>query len=148
MASSLKTVSQDLVQFYQLGDDGGRTVRLHAPRVINGLVLVSGGVVAGLTYEVLCRPWDVARRTVYLEKVHSSVAHTPRHFAITVLAQKLRDDGILSFFRVVAPSHHHHNVNEAKVRRRRTHAALRTLARVGPWGAGFLVWEAFGPGIS
>jgi hypothetical protein len=23
----------------------------------------------------------------------------------------------------------------------------KTLARVGPWGIGFLVWEAYGPGL-
>ncbi|KAF8317443.1 hypothetical protein DL93DRAFT_571776 [Clavulina sp. PMI_390] len=29
----------------------------------------------------------------------------------------------------------------------RVYPLLRTLGRVGPWGVGFLVWEAYGPGI-
>jgi hypothetical protein len=29
----------------------------------------------------------------------------------------------------------------------RMYPFLRTLGRVGPWGVGFLVWEAYGPGI-
>ncbi|THH20356.1 hypothetical protein EW146_g965 [Bondarzewia mesenterica] len=145
VATTLKAASQNVVQYYRFGEDRGRSVRRHVPRVINGLTLVTGGVLAGLAYELLSRPWDVARRTVYLERVHSSATHSPRHSAVTVLAQKARDDGLLFFFQNPTPIHHHQITDAGK---RRLHAALRTLARVGPWGVGFLVWEAFGPGIS
>ena len=64
------------------------------------------------------------------------------------LCRRLREDGLLSFFR--DPHHNAVPNDEAHLSplRRRLYSASRTLARVGPWGIGFLVWEAFGPGIS
>lgn len=102
------------------------------------MVLVSGGAIAGLSYEMVSRPLDLARRAVYLDRVnvhgHHSVTKTLLH--------QLKDQGLSSFFK--DPS------AQAKdlAPRPRVYAFLRTLARVGPWGMGFLVWEAVGPGIS
>ncbi|KAG1801086.1 uncharacterized protein BJ212DRAFT_1286959 [Suillus subaureus] len=59
---------------------------------------------------------------------------------------KIRGDGIIHFFR--DPSIVGNENPETSITRRRIYTGIRTLARVGPWGLGFLVWEAFGPGLS
>lgn len=114
-------------------------IRRLAPRVIHAATLVSGGAVAGLAYEMVCRPIDHSRRAYYLHGVHSKGDHS----IIQTLSRKLKEDGVLSLFR--DPSSHLH---ETPSSRPRLHAFLRTLARVGPWGVGFLVWESLGPGLS
>ncbi|KAI0050902.1 hypothetical protein FA95DRAFT_1535620 [Auriscalpium vulgare] len=144
VAATTKTVAQDFVRSIPIHNDRHGTIRRHTPRVIHAMTLVSGGVVAGLSYELLSRPWDVARRLIYLDRVQSEVKHTSRHYLVTTLASKLREDGPLSFFRAPTAAHDPQQSHS----RRRLHTALRTLARVGPWGVGFLVWEAFGPGIA
>ena len=141
---AIKTKSY-IGQYYYYRADEGQPVRRHLPRLLHGVTLVSGGVIAGLAYELSGRPWDVARRTLYLSRVHSTATHTSKRLMITLLLKKVNDDGLLGFFRDP-------NAND-QVRvahgsyRQTTYAALRTLGRVGPWGVGFLVWEAFGPGI-
>lgn len=114
----------------------------HFPRAIHGITLVAGGASAGLAYEILSRPWDVTRRTIQLER---TVDPTLKH-SLFVIMQKVRGDGILEFFR--DPSIEGSEKREMSTTRRRIYSGLRTLARVGPWGLGFLVWEAFGPGLS
>ena len=57
----------------------------------------------------------------------------------------MRDDGLLSFFRDTASAEERGTTSPGRQRLLRV---ARTLGRVGPWGVGFLVWEAFGPGIS
>lgn len=121
-------------------------LRRHAPRIAHAITLVSGGAFAGLAYEITCRPWDVARKVVHVDGVAASDARA--HSVVEILSHRLRGDGLLSFFR----NPHHHTVPDQDINlsplRRRLYSASRTLARVGPWGIGFLVWEAFGPGIS
>jgi hypothetical protein len=114
-------------------------IRRHAPRIVHAATLVSGGAVAGLAYEVVCRPIDHSRRAHYLQETHNKGDRS----IIRTLSHKLKEDGILSFFK--DPSSHLH---ETPSSRPRLHAFLRTLARVGPWGVGFLVWESLGPGLS
>ena len=41
--------------------------RKSTARIVHGVTLVGGGVVAGLAYEVVCRPFDNARRWVHLD---------------------------------------------------------------------------------
>ncbi|KAG0705346.1 hypothetical protein DFH29DRAFT_981016 [Suillus ampliporus] len=114
----------------------------HFPRAIHSITLVTGGASAGLAYEILSRPWDVTRRTIQLERtLHPTLKHP-----LFVIVQKLRGEGIIHFFR--DPSTVGSEKKETSAFRRRIYSGLRTLARVGPWGLGFLVWEAFGPGLS
>ncbi|KZV75757.1 hypothetical protein PENSPDRAFT_623814 [Peniophora sp. CONT] len=121
-----------------------KALDVHLPGIAHGITLVGGGVCAGVAYEFACRPWDAARRLVHVEKVKAEITHTSRRWLLTVLAKKIADDGLLSLFR--SPHHVHDNTN-VSVARRRLYATLRTLGRVGPWGFGFLVWEAYGPGL-
>lgn len=117
------------------------TTRSHIPRIVHGSVLVSGGILAGGAYELVGRPFDVARRTVYLHRV----AHphlTSSAAATKAILDRARDEGLHSFFR--APVSHH----EMRTAKNRLYSALRVLGRMGPWGAGFLIWEAFGPGLA
>lgn len=105
------------------------------PRVAHAITLVSGGAGAGLTYELVSRPWDIARKTVDIDRMRS-----PQRRPIPmILLRKFKDEGWRSF--LVNPTQISHGTS-------RTQSALRTLGRVGPWGVGFLAWEAFGPGIS
>ena len=114
-------------------------IRKLAPRVIHAATLVSGGAVAGLAYEMVCRPIDYSRRACYPQGVFKMGGHT----IMRTLFHKLKEDGVLSLFK--DPSSHLH---ESPSSWPRLHAFLRTIARVGPWGVGFLVWESFGSGLS
>ena len=114
-------------------------IRKLAPRVVHAATLVSGGAVAGLAYEMVCRPIDHSRRAYYLHGVYDKDGHS----IVRTLSRKLKEGGVLSFFK--EPGSHLH---EGPSPRPRLHAFLRTIARVGPWGVGFLVWESLGPGLS
>lgn len=114
----------------------------HLPRFTHAFTLVCGGVVAGLAYESLCKPWDVARRAISLHK--TLVTHpTSRQSSFSVLMQKVQADGITSFFRENSAGLHEHPQLRSNIHRRIS-SAVRTLGRVGPWGVGFLAWESFG----
>ncbi|KAK0210239.1 hypothetical protein DFS33DRAFT_1291634 [Desarmillaria ectypa] len=109
-------------------------------RTIHGVTLVTGGVVAGLAYEFVGRPWDIARRTVQLDLISSD--HTGgKHSLFIILLQKFREEGLTYFFwnpyKVVDHS------RSFSPFQRRLGIMLRTLGRVGPWGVGFLVWETY-----
>jgi len=117
----------------------------HVPRIVHGFTLVLGGVTAGLAYEVASRPWDVARKIAEIERVQALTAHRPRRYVIDCVARKISDDGLLSFFRDATVKE---EMSSSSPWRQRLHTTARTIGRVGPWGVGFLVWEAFGPGIS
>lgn len=93
---------------------------------------------AGLSYEYVCRPWDVARRIIYSER---SKAVLRTESTIFLLQRHYIAEGVSSFFRL----HDQHSSNEAPSRVARF---LRTAGRVGPWGVGFLVWEAYGSGLA
>ncbi|KAH9842717.1 uncharacterized protein C8Q71DRAFT_734085 [Rhodofomes roseus] len=139
-----KKVTYRLTQSSEARRSTSEPLRKHAPRTAHAITLVTGGALAGLAYEMICRPWDVARKVVHTDRVASS---SQKHSALKILSQKLRQDGLLSFFR---DPHHvasHEGMSMTPLRRR-LYSTSRTVARVGPWGVGFLVWEAFGPGIS
>lgn len=111
----------------------------HPGRIAYATTLVTGGAVAGLCYELVGRPWDNARHLARLSQLapHDHPTTIPQ-----LLLKKLRDDGALSFFRdphaLPVPTVYEN------VWKQRFYTASRTLARVGPWGVGFLVWEAYG----
>ena len=139
VSTSIKTSTQSLLDDDPEVENRFPGIRRHAPRVVHAVTLVSGGAVAGLAYEMVCRPIDHSRRAYYLQGVadrdRRSIIRTPSHM--------LKEEGILSLFK--DPSSHLH---ESPSTRPRLHAFLRTIARVGPWGVGFLVWESLGPGLS
>ena len=88
------------------------------------------------------RPWDIARRAIQIAKLAN-----PRRSAPLAVIHKLQAGGLRVFFRQPTIVTHDTSLPLPPTRRR-MFAVLRTLARVGPWGAGFLVWDAFGPGLS
>lgn len=120
------------------------SLKNNTPRIVHAVTLVSGGAGAGLAYELATRPWDIARKTVHVDRITAGKEH---HSIAVILMRKLRVEGLSSFFANPSPATHADDVQASPVQRR-LYSALRTLARVGPWGVGFLVWEAFGPGIS
>ncbi|KAF5372991.1 hypothetical protein D9758_001628 [Tetrapyrgos nigripes] len=114
----------------------------HTSRIVHGVSLVCGGVMAGLAYEIIGRPFDNARRIVHLEKVTHKGSSTSAPLAIW---QHFRDEPI-ALFKNPAPAAD--TVEQmTSLGRRRLLTVLRTLGRVGPWGIGFLAWEAFGSGL-
>ena len=115
-------------------------LRRATPRIVHGATLVTGGVAAGLAYELCGRPWDVARKIVHVDNVTRG-GNSSLSSVIRALVQEARREGILSYFREPHPSH------LPETRYKRLYTFLRVIARVGPWGAGFLLWEAFGPGL-
>ncbi|KAI0797629.1 hypothetical protein C8Q75DRAFT_801562 [Abortiporus biennis] len=140
IATRGKTYTENLA-FLQK-DEG--TLRVsHAPRIVHAITLVAGGAGAGLAYEIACRPWDIARKTVHIDRITSA---NEKHSIVTILMRKLRDEGMRSFF--ANPVGHVATDTSSSPLRRRVNSMLRTVARVGPWGVGFLMWEVFGPGIS
>lgn len=141
VANEVKLGTHHVLQGMQSGHQPSHSSNL--PGFTHAFALVCGGIMAGLAYESLCRPWDVARRALALEK--SIAPHlSARQPLFSILMRKLQQDGITSFFREHAgiPQHPESQSNI----HRRISSALRTLARVGPWGVAFLVWESFGPG--
>lgn len=99
-------------------------------------MLTVAKVIAGLAYEYVGRPWDVARRTLSVEALDQK-----RHLSIVnILMRKLREEGLISFFRDPYAT-----VGQADGPSGRLYMLFRTMGRVGPWGVGFLVWEAYGP---
>lgn len=56
------------------------------------------------------------------------------------MKRKVAEDGWQPFFRL--PN------NPTELRTTWSVKLLRTAGRVGPWGIGFLVWEAYGTGLS
>ena len=110
------------------------------PGVVHGTSLVCGGILAGFAYEMTTRPFDEARRIVHAQRI-TDPTHRTVVAGIKALAHRAKEDGIRSFFR--APISHDPDASTTLRQR-----CLRVLARMGPWGAGFLIWEAFGPGLS
>ena len=142
-AKELKLYSLGLVK---VADASRPTaIERHLPRVVHGFTLVAGGATAGLAYEVVCRPWDATRRLAHIEQAQASATQRPRRYLINSIARKIREDGLLSFFRDAAGKE---EGTLSSPRIQRLLMAARTLGRVGPWGVAFLVWETFGPGIS
>ncbi|KAF8717827.1 hypothetical protein RHS02_09318, partial [Rhizoctonia solani] len=135
-------------------------------RFTQSLVLVAGGVVGGIGHELVGRPFDTARRILYIHDTHTRAKfahglknqpHTDsgstilrdrtRHYRLTtsirILRETARKEGILYFFRSPTPT----SFDSKSSPYQRLQTALRTLGRVGPWGIAFVVWEATG-GVS
>lgn len=110
------------------------------PGIVHGTSLVCGGILAGFAYELTTRPFDEARRIVHAQRITDPTHRTVRA-GLKALSDRAQENGIRSFFR--APISHDSDVPTTL-----RHRSLRVLARMGPWGAGFLIWEAFGPGLS
>lgn len=117
-------------------------VRNHPARIVHAMTLVAGGAGAGLVYELASRPWDAARKAVHIDRITSMAE---KHSNPKIVIRKLQEEGLQSFFE--NPIHTPPDPNTTAIRRR-INSTLRTLARVGPWGMGFLMWEVFGPGVS
>ncbi|CAE6352475.1 unnamed protein product [Rhizoctonia solani] len=135
-------------------------------RFAQSLVLVGGGVVGGIGHELVGRPFDAARRILYIHDTHSRAESTKRlenqspsdsssnrsrhHIlrsnlakSISILRETAREEGLLYFFRSPTPT----SFDSKSSPYQRLQTALRTLGRVGPWGIAFVVWEATG-GVS
>jgi hypothetical protein len=130
--------------------------RKSTARIVHGVTLVGGGVVAGLAYEVVCRPFDNARRWVHLDDLRKAVdqstmkggkTESRSHVVARVVLEKFKE-GPLPFF--ANPQQFVHSAEPSisvSTASRWMHAGLRTLARVGPWGIGFLLYESMGGGL-
>jgi hypothetical protein len=133
------------------GIQKGSRVR-QLPAIVNGITLVSGGVsisitistiliifvgrkvFAGLAYELTCRPFDIARRAIYLDRIERPEP------SYRIIQRRFMNDGIRFFFQANIMPHPQPTEQPTK-----WGGTLRTIGRVGPWGIAFLVWEAYGP---
>ncbi|KAJ3741801.1 hypothetical protein DFH05DRAFT_249899 [Lentinula detonsa] len=114
----------------------------HIPRTIYGLTLVSGGVLAGLAYELTGRPWDHARRIVHMQKLQKP----NERILWSAILHQFRQDGLPVFFQNPALATAKNSDSSVyRGYRPKMAVALRTLGRVGPWGIGFLIYASFGP---
>ncbi|KAF9262170.1 hypothetical protein L218DRAFT_929801 [Marasmius fiardii PR-910] len=142
LATDARTSSESMIGQYEKKETFHRFI----PRVLHGLLLVTGGVLAGFGYELTIRPWEYGRNTARLNHLHRLTRpEEPSTPMLITLARKFREDW-RSFFRDPSASVPHVDTTLSSNRRRLLYA-LRTLARVGPWGVSFLVWEIFGPTI-
>ncbi|KAF8969928.1 hypothetical protein BDZ97DRAFT_1793425 [Flammula alnicola] len=135
-----KALSLNLIS--RSSSNGRKNDRIYkqVPAVVNGVALVTGGVIAGLSYEYACRPWDIARRAIHLGRLASQ---QKQESSFGILKQKIVEDGFRYFFQQANLPH-----NPTETRTKWSVRALRTAGRVGPWGIGFLVWEAYGSGLT
>jgi hypothetical protein len=104
-------------------------------RIVHGTILVTGGVVAGLVYELIGRPFEVLRSLTRLSLPSEKALQNNNMIQISL--HRARTRGVLSFFRsadIVRTSS-------------RVQSCLRLLGRVGPWGLAFWIWEVLGLGI-
>lgn len=120
------------------------SIKHNTPRIVHAVTLVSGGAGAGLAYELVSRPWDVARKAVHIDRL---IAGREHHSIATILIRKLKDEGVSAFLENPSPASHLNDAHASPVQRR-LHSTMRTLGRIGPWGIAFLVWETFGPTVS
>ncbi len=140
-----KAISQDWLPKHHRTHDVNH-FRSQLPAVVNGVTLVTGGVrwvlhysfpflkvFAGLAYEIMCRPFDIARRTIFLEKLEY---HEPSY---KLLRRRFMHERLNFFFQSGNLPHACSIEQPSKLS-----GFLRMIARVGPWGVGFLVWEAYG----
>ncbi|KAJ2931447.1 hypothetical protein H1R20_g5672, partial [Candolleomyces eurysporus] len=130
-SSSLKNSAQDLCNRSSID----RNKLASVPKIVNAVTLVGGGVLAGLVYEAVCQPWDRIRRIIYLHRFDNP--HVSQSIP-AVLTQAIREEGLLTLVRdplahSVPPVHPQPTSIPPWVSN-----VAKTLARVGPWGIGFL----------
>jgi Mitochondrial carrier protein len=116
-------------------------------------------VVAGLGYEIVGRPFDAIRHEWHISSLSVRTVSQPMTAPLKVAAQSrfpplldlilkiVRKEGMRGLFRGPSPSVVPPKSSNANGWRSRAYPVLRALARVGPWGIGFLVWGTVGPGI-
>ncbi|KAH8829509.1 hypothetical protein DL96DRAFT_1598389 [Flagelloscypha sp. PMI_526] len=104
--------------------------RQSVPRILHALTLITGGVTAGLVYEFVCRPFDHARRIIWVRRLGEQHQPNPMPFLL-ILGRHLKNEGLASLFK--DPNAIDSNTRPSF----RGAGALRTLGRVGPWGIGF-----------
>lgn len=128
-------------------------------RVGHGVVLVAGGVAAGLGYELAARPFDNARRIVHEQRIHAETKASrplpvtapvkdPRSFwpIMRIVVAHIKEHGIMSLLQNTAAGAAAASTDAGRSPGyRRAVIALRALGRLGPWGVGFLMWEGFAP---
>lgn len=85
-------------------------------------------------------PWDVARRTVQLSRATNTSG--ARSTAALIILRKVREDGISTMFHNPYSPARTSSMHDTTIRRR-VYSMLKTVGRVGPWGVGFVVWEAY-----
>lgn len=90
-------------------------------------------VFAGLAYEFTCRPFDIARRAIYLNNLERL---EPPY---KILQRRFIENGVTFFFQTNIMPQFQPVKQPTKWTR-----ILRTIGRVGPWGVGFLIWEVYG----
>jgi len=139
IALKVRSVTQDATRSVE-STGGNSSKKKHLPQLLHGVTLVSGGVIAGLSYEVIGRPWDVARHAARLNLLTDREYRSP----LVLVTQKIQQDGFLSLFRNPTAA----SGASPSTARSRLYSVLRTLARVGPWGVGFLVYQAYDSGLS
>ncbi|KIY43626.1 hypothetical protein FISHEDRAFT_19685, partial [Fistulina hepatica ATCC 64428] len=135
-----KDCAQKISRWQDHDEPPNRVVPRHFPRTVHALTLVTGGMFAGYAYEVVCRPWDAARRTLELDRITNPGHSSPS----AALLRIVRQEGFSPFFR--SESSTDHSVH-SRAYGRGFSGAMKTLGRLGPWGVGFLVWEIYGPGL-
>ena len=135
------------------------SIKAHVPGIVHSTSIVTGGLLAGLSYEFVCRPFDVARRYISIsaaaieDQRHRPHRHRLHSTTINVLVDKLKTEGLRSFFRpptLLSSSSRSSGQSSPKPAYAYTYTYtwwLRMLGRVGPWGVAFLAWENFGPGV-
>ncbi|KAJ7929224.1 hypothetical protein B0H13DRAFT_941113 [Mycena leptocephala] len=141
IALKIKAVTENVTRSDE-SPSGNSSKKSHFPQFLHGATLVSGGVIAGLSYEVIGRPWDVARHAARL-----NLTNQEYRSPLVLITHKIQQEGFLSLFRDPTAA----SVNSPSTARdgyRRIYSILRTLARVGPWGVGFLVYQVYDSGLS
>ncbi|KAF9001894.1 hypothetical protein BDQ17DRAFT_1390854 [Cyathus striatus] len=128
---------QTEAMFSNLEEHDSTFANFQYPRMINSLILVIGGVVAGLAHEYVSRPWDTVRRALRTGMLSDPVARPT-----TILFHLISEKGVTGLFRV-----HYTPKTRSDIKGTAVRNIFRTLGRVGPWGFGFLVWEAYGSGL-
>ncbi|KAF7338700.1 hypothetical protein MVEN_02096900 [Mycena venus] len=136
IAVNVRNVAQTTTRSVK-STSGNSSKKNQLPQLLQGVTLVTGGVIAGLSYEVIGRPWDVARHAARLNLLTDREYRSP----LVLVTQKIKQDGFLSLFRDPTAA-------RPSTARSRIYSVLRTLARVGPWGVGFLVYQAYDAGLS
>ncbi|KAF9532312.1 hypothetical protein CPB83DRAFT_847633 [Crepidotus variabilis] len=124
-----------MTQSWFVQTDTAARVKTQLPAIANGVTLITGGVFAGLAYEYSCRPFEIARRIIYLERLERPDT------AYRILGKRIATEGLGSLFQSDILPHVHSTGPPSKWAK-----VYRTIGRVGPWGIGFLVWEAYGSG--
>ncbi|KAJ6606489.1 hypothetical protein DFH09DRAFT_1269429 [Mycena vulgaris] len=125
-------VSHNVTRSVESRGGRGTSFKNHLPQFVHGMTLVTGGVIAGLSYEVIGRPWEVTRQAVRLNVVTKQEYHSP----LVLVAQKIQQEGFLCLFRDPNAA----SADSPASGHPRIYSVLRTLARVGPWGANSCTW--------